>query len=104
MTFSDTYSVATAWIPLVAETKAVVTASFALPSREADLAVTTLSVSRKPSTKIYGSLLEQLSSDLLSPGESGYLLGCGPVGRNHEHAAGALTGLPVIERVDQVKA
>jgi hypothetical protein len=80
------------------------TASFALTFWEADLAVTTLSVSRKASTKIYGSLLEQLSRDLLSPGEPGYLLGCGPVGRNHEHAAGALTGLPAVERIDQVKA
>jgi hypothetical protein len=104
MTFSDTYSVATARIPLVAETKAVMTASFALTSRKADLAVATLSVSRKPSTKIYGSFLEHLSRDLVSPGEPGYLLDGGPVGRNHEHAAGVLTGLPAVERVDQVKA
>ena len=61
MTFSDTYSAATAWIPLVAETKAVMTASFALTSRKADLAVATLSESRKPSTKIYSSFLEHLS-------------------------------------------
>jgi hypothetical protein len=51
MIFADADSVAAAWILLVAETKAVVIASFTLAFREANLAVTTLGVSSKPSTR-----------------------------------------------------
>ncbi len=54
---------------LVAETKAVLIASFTLAFREAKPAVTTLGVSSKPSTKIYRRLLEYLGRDLF-PQES----------------------------------
>ena len=93
MILPDADPVAAAWILLVAETKAVVIASFALVFREADLAVTPLGVSSKPSTKIYRGLLKHLGRDLFPPGEPGHLFGRCPVWSNHEHAAGALAGL-----------
>jgi hypothetical protein len=104
MIFADADSVAAAWVLLVAETKAVVIASFTLAFREANLAVTALGVSSKPSTKIYRRLLKHLGRDLFPPGKPGHLFGRCPVWINHEHAAGALAGLPAVEGADQVKA
>jgi hypothetical protein len=104
MNLSDADCVTAGWILLVAKTEAVLITSFALSSREADGTVTALGVSREPSTKIDGSLLEHLGGDLRSPGESGNQFGRGSVWSDHEHAAGALAALPAVERVDQVEA
>ena len=104
MILPDADPVAAAWILLVAETEAVVIASFALGFREANLAATPLRVSSKPSTKIYRRLLKHLGRDLFPPGKPGHLFGRCPVWINHEHAAGALAGLPAVEGADQVKA
>jgi Transposase IS200 like len=60
-------------------------------------------VSSECSTEINGALLEHLGGDLDSSGEPGYLFGGRPVRRNHEHAARALTRLPAVECIDQVK-
>jgi hypothetical protein len=79
MIFADADSVAAAWILLVAETKAVVIASFTVAFREANLAVTTLGVSSKPSTKIYRRLFKHLGRDLFPPGKPGHLFGRCPV-------------------------
>jgi hypothetical protein len=72
-------------------------------SREADLALH-LGVSSERSAKINGGLLEHLGGDLRSPGEAGHLFRCCPVWCHHEHAARALTRLPTVERVDQVRS
>lgn len=104
MTLSDADSGTTAWSPLVADTETVLPASFALELRETDPAVASLGVSSETSAQVYRSLLEDLGGNLSTPGEPGHLLGRRPVWSNRKSATCALTGLPAVEGVDQVKA
>lgn len=76
------------WSPLVADTEAVLAASFALAFRKTDPAVAPLGVSSEASAQVDRSLLKDLGGNLLSPGEPGHLLGRRPVWSNREDAAG----------------
>jgi hypothetical protein len=92
----------------VAETEAVSTAALAFPSWKADpsaLAVAGLgmAVGRQCPTQVDRCLLEHLSADLMAPSKSGHLLGDRAVWSGDEDTPGALTPLPGIEGVDQVK-
>jgi hypothetical protein len=76
------------WSPLVADTEAVLAASFALAFRKPTPRSPRSAYRARPRLRSTAASSKTLGGNLLSPGEPGHLLGRRPVWSNREDAAG----------------